>query len=257
MVPTTLSTKYGRYKTNQDDLATFLAVTGNLCGAPATLTRPANASSDIVKSTRPKGKDRKLAKQRAVGHNIDETTRQKAPKLALSSYVPLAEIIAKSSSVHGRIPKWIVTVIDKIISDREDCFRHVNGEGVMAFIAKGQQDSHIHPINVLGCVRSILLPRYEEQVTTNPDKAQPKTPCKKVLGEISGNANLSNTVNMFAELRMKTPESSPSSNFGATDLSPAIEIEDMQKADAWRTSLGRYSSTHCSPISIGVVRSLE
>lgn len=243
-MPTILSTKYGRYKTNQDDLATFLAVRGSLCGAPATLTRPANASSDIVKSTRPKGKDRKLAKQRAVGHNIDEPTRQRAPKLALSSYVPLAEIIAKSSSVHGRIPKWIVTVIDKIISDREDCFRHINGEGVMAFIAKGQQDSHIHPINVLGCVRSILLPKYEEQVTTNSDRVQPKTPSKKVLGEISGNANASNTANMFAELRMKTPESSPSSNVGANNSSPTIEIEDMAKADAWMTSLGNYSTTH-------------
>lgn len=240
MLPPILSTKYGRYKTNQDDLATFLAVTGNLCGAPATLTRPGNASSTDTKSTRPKGKDRKLAKQRAAGPIIDESTRQRTPKLALSSYIPLAEIIAKSHSVHGRIPKWIVTVIDKIISDREDCFRHINGEDVRTFLAKGQQDGHIHPINVLGCVRSILLPKYAAQVATAQNGVQPKTPSKKVLGEISGNANARNVANMFAELRMKTPESSPSSTGDASESSPTIEADDMEKADAWRTSLGRY-----------------
>ena len=241
MFPTILSTKYGRYKANQDDLATFLAVTGNLCGAPPSLTKPGNASSSDVKSTRPKGKDRKLARQRAAGGTIDESTRQRAPKLALGSYVPLAEIIARSSSVHGRIPKWIVTVIDKIISDREDCFLHINGEEVVTFLANGQQDGHIHPINVLGRVRSILLPKYEQQVATTQGRAQPKTPSKKVLGEISGNANTTSAANMFAELRMKTPESSPSSTGGAFESSPAIEAEDMGNADAWRSSLGRSS----------------
>lgn len=238
MLPTILSTKYGRYKTNQDDLATFLAVTGSLCGASSTLTRPANESSANAKSTRPKGKDRKLAKQRAVGSTIDESTRQRAPKLALSSYIPLAEIIAKSRSVHGRVPKWIITIIDKIISDREDCFRHINGEDVITFLAKGQQDGHIHPINVLGSVRSILVPKYNEQVATAQNMAAPRTPSKKVLGEISGNATARSTANMFAELRLKTPESSPSSIGDANGSSPAIETEDMEKADAWRTSLG-------------------
>lgn len=240
MLPTILSTKYGRYKTNQDDLATFLAVTGNLCGAPATLTKPGSASSVDAKSTRPKGKDRKLAKQRAAGPIIDESTRQRTPKLALSSYIPLAEIIAKSRTLHGRIPKWIVTVIDKIISDREDCFRHINGEDVRTFLAKGQQDGHIHPINVLERVRSILLPKYAEQMATAQKGTQPKTPSKRVLGEISGNVNAKNAANMFAELRMKTPESSPSSNGDAGESSPAIEADDMEKADAWRTSLGKY-----------------
>lgn len=240
MLPTILSTKYGRYKTNQDDLATFLAITGNLCGAPPSLTKPANASSDHVKSTRPKGKDRKLAKQRAAGGTIDDPTRQRAPKLALSSYVPLAEIIAKSSSVHGRVPKWIVTVIDKIISDRQDCFRQINGEDVTAFLAKGHQDGHIHPINVLGRVRSILLPKYEQQMTTTLGKVQPKTPSKRVLGEISGNVGATSAANMFAELRIKTPDSSPSSDGASFASSPAIEAEDMEKADAWRTSLRTY-----------------
>lgn len=237
MLPTILSTKYGRYKTNQDDLATFLAVTGNLCGAPNTLTRPANESSANAKSTRPKGKDRKLAKQRAVGNTIDEPTRQRAPKLALSSYVPLAEIIAKSHSVHGRVPKWIITIIDKIIRDREDCFRHINGEDVLTFLAKGQQDGHIHPINVLGSVRSILVPKYNKQVATAQNMAVPRTPSKKVLVEISGNAAARSAANMFAELRLKTPESSPSSIGDANGSSPAIETEDMEIADAWRTSL--------------------
>lgn len=240
MFPTILSTKYGRYKTNQDDLATFLAVTGNLCGAPATLTKPVNASSENAKSSRPKGKERKLAKQRAVGGAIDEPARQRAPKLALSSYIPLAEIIANSSSVHGRIPKWIVTVIDKIISDREDCFRHINGEDVTTFLAKGQQDGHIHPINVLGRVRSILAPKFNEQVTTAQNKIQPRTPSKKVLGETSGNANAKTQANMFAELRLKTPESSPSSNGDYDEQSLALEAEDIEKADAWRTSLGKF-----------------
>ncbi|KAI3397036.1 hypothetical protein diail_11271 [Diaporthe ilicicola] len=237
MLPSIFSTTYGRYKTNQDDLATFLAVTGSLCGAPATLIRPANASSDDAKSNRPKGKDRKLAKQRAAGGIIDESTRQRAPKLALRSYVPLAEIIAKSASVHGRVPKWILTVIDKIISDREECFRHINGEDVSEFLEKGQQDGHIHPINVLECVRSILLPRYKEQVATAQMKNQLKTPVKKVLGEISGNAHAGHLGNTFAKLRMKSPEISPSSNGGADEEVKAVEAEDMEKADAWRTSL--------------------
>ena len=241
MLPTILSTKYGRYKANQDDLATFLAVTGTLCGASSNLTKPGHMSSDDAKSTRLKGKDRKLAKQRAAAATIDEPTRQKAPKLALSSYVPLAEVIAKSTSVHGRIPKWIITVIDKIINDREDCFRHINGEDVMTFLAKGQQDGHIHPINVLGHVRSILAPKYNKQVATAQNMIQPRTPNEKVLGEISGNA-----ANMFAELRMKTPESSPSSNGDSNEQSPAVEVEDMEKADAWRSSLGEYRGIDCA-----------
>lgn len=256
MLPTILSTKYGRYKTNQDDLATFLAVTGNLCGAPATLTRPGDASSAATKSTRPKGKERKLAKQRAAGGIIDESTRQKAPKLALSSYIPLAEIIAKSSSVHGRIPKWVVTVIDKIISDREDCFRHINGEDVLTFLAKGQQDGHIHPINVLGRVRSILVPKHDQQMATARNMVEPRTPSKKVLGEITGNSNAKNATNMFAELRLKTPESSPSSNSDANESSPAIEAEDMEKADAWRTSLRKCYATHSCPPVIGTIQCL-
>lgn len=197
MLPTIISTKYGRHKTNQDDLATFLAVTGNLRGAPNVLTRPVNASSDEAKSSRPKGKHRKLAKQRATAGIIDESTRQRAPKLALRSYVPLAEMIAKSTSVHGRIPKWILTVIDKIISDREDCFRHINGEDVTTFLEKGQQDGHIHPINVLNSVRSILVPRYEAQAATRQNTVQLKIPNRRVLGEISGNADARETSNVF------------------------------------------------------------
>ncbi|KAJ0125236.1 hypothetical protein J7T55_006581 [Diaporthe amygdali] len=237
MLPTIISTKYGRYKTNQDDLATFLAVTGALCGAPNTLIKPDDASSDDAKSNRPKGKDRKLAKQRAAGSIIDESTRQKAPKLALNSYVPLAKIIAKSTSVHGRIPKWIITVIDKIIRDREECFRHINGEDVAAFLAKGQQDGHVHPINVLQCVRSILLPKYQYQVASSQNNDHPKTLSKKVLGETSGNANTRHTANMFASLGIKSPESSPSSGSDDHDQIRAIEAEDIEKADAWRTSL--------------------
>lgn len=238
MLPATLSTKYGRYKSNQDDLATFLAVAGTLCGAPATLTKPMDPSSDNTKSNRPKGKDRKLAKQRAAASNIDQSTRQRAPKLALSSYIPLAEAIARSSSVHGRIPKWIITVIDKIINDREDFFRHINGEDVAAFLAKGQQDGHIHPINVLGRVRSIFAPKHTEQVTSAQNMNQPRTPMKKVLGEVSGNATAKSSANMFAELRLKSPESSPSSHSDSGEHRSAVEAEDMEKADAWRTSLG-------------------
>lgn len=240
MLPTALATKYGRYKTNQDDLATFLAVTGNLCGASATLTQPSYSSSDGTKSTRPKGKDRKLAKQRAAGGTIHESTRQKAPKLALSSYVPLAEVIAKSSSVHGRIPKWIITVTDKIIDDREDCFRHINGEDVRAFLAKGQQDGHIHPINVLGRVRSILAPKYIEQVAMAQKLRQPRTPIKKVLGEISGNSMAKDSANFFSELRLKTPESSPSTNDHPNEKVSVAEAEDMEQACAWRNSLGEH-----------------
>ncbi|POS69509.1 hypothetical protein DHEL01_v212098 [Diaporthe helianthi] len=237
MLPATLSTKYGRYKSNQDDLATFLAVTGTLCGAPATLTKPLNPSSDDTKSARPKGKDRKLAKQRAAAGSIDQPTRQRAPKLALSSYVPLAEVIAKSSSVHGSIPKWIITVIDKIINDREDCFRHINGDDVAVFLAKGQQDGHIHPINVLARVRSILAPKHIRQVARAQNVNQPRTPTKKVLGEVSGNATAKKSANMFAELRLKSPESSPSSNSESSEHKSAVEAEDLEKADAWRTSL--------------------
>ncbi|KAL1876978.1 hypothetical protein Daus18300_002586 [Diaporthe australafricana] len=238
MPPTIISTKYGRYKTNQDDLATFLAVTGNLCGAPTALTRPVNTSSDDAKSSRPKGKDRKLAKQRATGGIIDESTRQRAPKLALSSYVPLAQIIAKSSSIHGKIPKWILTVIDKIISDREDCFRHINGEDVATFLEKGQQDGHIHPINVLDRVRSILLPKYEKQVATARSTTIPlRTPNKRVLGEMSGNADARDASNVFAKLKIKSPESSPPSKGDANEPINSVEAEDMEKADAWRISL--------------------
>lgn len=244
MLPATLATKYGRYKTNQDDLATFLAVRGNLCGASAALTKPSNSSSDGTKSTRPKGKDRKLAKQRAAGGNIHESTRQRAPKLALSSYVPLAEVIVKSSSVHGRIPKWIITVIDKIINDREDCFRHINGEDVTAFLANGQQDGHIHPINVLGRVRSILAPKYNEQVAMAQKLRQPRTPIKKVLGEISGNSMAKDSANFFSELRLKTPESSPRANDYPNEQSSVAEAEDMQQACTWRNSLGQYYAIH-------------
>lgn len=239
MLPATLSTKYGRYKSNQDDLATFLAVTGTLCGAPATLTKPVETSSDNTKSSRPKGKDRKLAKQRAAASTTDQSTRQRAPRLALSSYVPLAEVIAKSSSVHGRIPKWIISVIDKIINDREDCFRHINGEDVAAFVAKGQQDGHIHPIDVLGRVRSILAPKHIEQATRVQNMNQHRTPVKKVLREVSGNATAKGSVNTFAELRLRSPESSPSSSGDSGEHTSAVEAEDTEKADAWRTSLGK------------------
>jgi hypothetical protein len=250
MLPSTLSTKYGRYKTNQDDLATFLAVTGNLCGAPATLTKPGSSSADNIKSTRLKGKDRKLAKQRATlaggAVQVDESTRQRAPRLALSSYVPLAEVIAQSSSVHGRIPKWIITIIDKIISDREDCFRHINGQDVAAFLDKGEYDGHIHPINVLASVRSILAPKYNKQAVAAhmQEMGHPKTPGKRrgVLGETSGNAVAKNSANMFAELRPNTPESSPSppsrGQADANRQSFAPDTEEMDKADSWRTSLG-------------------
>ncbi|KUI58921.1 hypothetical protein VP1G_06184 [Cytospora mali] len=217
---------------NQDDLATFLAATGILCGAPSSLTATSNDASSDVKSTRLKGKVRKLAKQQAADGVIDATTHQRAPKLELYSYVPLAEIIAKSTSVHSRVPRWVISIIDKIIQDRQDCFQHINGEDVATFLSKGQYDGHIHPINVLEKVRSVLVHKYESQVALAQKKAQaqPKTPVRRALGEISGNA--------FAKLKIDSPEKTPSPTAHSASQAEEADAQDRAQADAWRTSLG-------------------
>lgn len=230
MLPSLVSTKYGRYKVNQDDLATYLAVTGTLCGASRSLTKTNDCSSE-VKSMRLKGKERKLAKQQAADGFIDATTRQRAPKLELDSYVPLAEIISKSKSIHSRVPRWVISIIDKIIQDRHDCFQYINGEDVATFLSKGQYDGHIHPINVLERVRSILVLKYEKQVALTQQKSLPKTPAKRVLGEISGNA--------FANLKIDSPEKSPSSTERSDAQTEKAEARDQAQADAWRNSLGK------------------
>ncbi|ROW06772.1 hypothetical protein VMCG_04141 [Cytospora schulzeri] len=229
MLPSLVSTKYGRYKVNQDDLATYLAVTGTLCGAPRSLTKSGGCSSGI-KSTRLKGKDRKLAKRQAADAFIDATTRQRAPKLELDSYVPLAEIIAKSTSIHSRVPRWVISIIDKIIQDRQDCFQHINGEDVATFLSKGQYDGHIHPINVLEKVRAILFRKYEKQVAIAQQKTQPKTLVKRVVGEISGNA--------FAKLKIDSPDESPSLTGVSDAQTEEADARDQAQADAWRKSLG-------------------
>lgn len=230
MLPSLVSTKYGRYKVNQDDLATYLAVTGTLCGAPRSLTKPNDNSSEI-KSTRLKGKERKLAKQQTANGVIDVTTRQRAPKLELDSYVPLAEIISKSNSIHSRVPRWVISIIDKIVQDRHDCFQHINGEDVSTFLAKGQYDGHIHPINVLERVRSILGSKYEKQLALAQQKSLPKTPGKRVLGEISGNA--------FAKLKIDSPEKPSSPTRPDEAQAQEAEARDQAQADAWRNSLGK------------------
>lgn len=46
---------------------------------------------------------------------------------------------------------------------------------------------------------------------------------------------------------MKSPESSPPSEGDANEQTNAVEAEDTEKADAWRTSLGEYHDTPCSP----------
>jgi hypothetical protein len=178
-----------------------------------------------------KGKERKLAKQQAADGVTDATTRQRAPKLELNSYVPLAEIIAKSNSNHSRVPRWVIRIIDKIIQDRHDCFQHINGEDVPTFLSKGQYDGHIHPINVLERVRSILLLKYEKQVALTQRKSLPKTPVKRVLGEISGNA--------FAKLKIDSPEKSTSSPRRSDAQTEEAEAHDQAQANAWRNSLGK------------------
>ncbi|KUI67522.1 hypothetical protein VM1G_03630 [Cytospora mali] len=228
-----LATEYTRLNEDYtDELGYTEAVTGILCGAPSSLTATPNDASSDVKSTRLKGKERKLAKQQAADEFIDATTRQRAPKLELYSYVPLAEIIAKSTSVHSRVPRWVIRIIDKIIQDRQDCFQHINGEDVATFLSKGQYDGHIHPINVLEQVRSILVLKYEAQVALTQKKAQaqPKTPVRRALGEISGNA--------FAKLKIDSPEETPSPTAHLASQTEEADAQDRAQVDAWRTSLG-------------------
>lgn len=109
---------YARYKSMQDDFANFLGQTGRLCKAPSHLLQEPEdpQKKDATPQPTPdgeadgktasgrgrlKGKARKLARAKEDSKGKTKSEVVKTYKLYIKNYIPLAQHVAESKSVHS------------------------------------------------------------------------------------------------------------------------------------------------------------
>lgn len=211
-------TTYGRYKSMQDDFANFLGQTGRLCKAPSHLLQepedpqgkdappqPTQEDKPTGGQGRLKGKARKLAREKENSEAKTKTEPVKTYKLYVKNYIPLAQHVADSKSVHSisesksfehvipkfflqklkvrlmrignPVPTWIVNTLTSIIRDREEIltyYKHTDGTSQEFSGAEQLQcdnEKHEHMISVLRRVRIILRAKHRDDEQRQAAKA--------------------------------------------------------------------------------------
>lgn len=173
MLPQNLANSYARYKNDTDALASWLASTAHQLGYVA---------ETQTKSSRKKGKNRKVAQKQAAA-NQNQVRRNYT--IAIKDFTVLAQFIASKHEPKVQVPQGLARLLDRTIKARQWFADRLESLVPQASPDKTDSDDrHKYFLSILKEVREILSPCFWETYTPPAEE----------------DATLDDIVNMFEHL---------------------------------------------------------
>jgi len=186
MLPDHLYSSYKRYKADTDYIANWLATTALRSGyVPIALQ--SNAASKAPKSSRLKGKARKLAQTASQTPTHAQTQPTRIYRIEIEEFVSLAEFIAKSPNLITEKPRTFAYVLQCCIRERSRHLAYHSESGIEALSLEGDL-RHDHFIRVLQQVQATLrpiLPELDLSAGMNAAKSQTDSEKRNMFEKLS------------------------------------------------------------------------
>ncbi|KAJ9612123.1 hypothetical protein H2200_003720 [Cladophialophora chaetospira] len=228
MLPQYLHSTYLQYKSDTDEIATWLATTAKRCGFAADLL----IATDPDKPKKLKGRARMLAKQAAKAEAAKHgeaatslTPATKAPKytVAVKDYLPMAQNITAFHKPPVKVPDSFAKTLDRAISLRKQVGAGISSSpgGVNARDPDDEKSDATHSffVGVLEAVRDTLKPRMSPAASKKFGLAQ----------STSNKSNVGATVtNIFSLLEIEESVATPEADSQAPPVAPAATASSYE-----------------------------